>query len=153
MKTTQRKNYHFWLAVGKIAHFWGSCFHPWSFSRKQNLNALWETNPQGREQSWLALRCPAPLLPQLMCSSSAGSQAESRLRMRTKVWARLLSFPPETEVHAPPETSLSGCLFGRILGAVDWGRGDSRWPFTWKKGAGSKGGKKRNENQRDSRET
>ena len=57
--------------------------------------------------------------PQLLCSSSFGSQAEPRPRVRTKLWDQVLSFPAETKVHRVLETSLPGCMFGRILRAVE----------------------------------
>ena len=56
--------------------------------------------------------------PQLLCSSSFGSQAETRPRVITKLWDQVLSFPAETKVHHVLETSLPGCMFGRILRAV-----------------------------------
>lgn len=82
---------------------------------KHNSNLHWETNPREQERGCFVLAGSSPTAGRVLFFT--GPQAETRTRRRTIFWVQSLSFP---ETGSPSARNLFTCMFGRILGEVDW---------------------------------
>lgn len=120
MKTTINQNCHFFSCTRKNCQVLKTSFYSWGFSMRRDWNVHWETNSGGQEPGQCLVFAWLLSYPQQLCFSSLGSQAETRPRVRTKLWDQV--------------SPCARNFFTRLYVWEDpWGSGDPRLPFTWKR--------------------
>lgn len=121
MKTTINQNCHFFFlhqeklsGLEDIILFLGLLNETWLKRPLRNQLRRTRAGAVNLVFAWLLS------YPQLLCFSSLGSQAETRPRVRTKLWDQV--------------SPCARNFFTRLYVWEDpWGSGDPRLPFTWKK--------------------